>query len=704
MSSDSDDRVSDHGRQIVESIEPIEDVQMPDANSLNLGRRNIGRTITSSQRAIVVKREPLSADELEEGGDSTSSDDLPEETTGTGYSLSTRKADAADAYASESGSESDSLEEVTKSRAGRGRKIAGITGDEETFADKKELSQTQLPPSYQIPAGTDSKFPLHASDCNESTDSTDSTSSQVKEDSVLRDATLSKEKSRKRKKSTHGLETQAVDEIVDLRPLKKTRQKLNRAYLDLLNQDIEHAASQGCPTDHETRDGRAVLPSSQIGLTFWTSTEKERFFEALGRLGRDNTAGIAERIHTKGEMEVRQYLKLLEDALDHRRQQNELDHLGLEDFPAAMEISQECCQALDEVADNIAMKQERAEVAAEEHEFGRNWLVTSENCKNLEAEAEDDTSKFAGIFRLKEWLSLQERFFMNAPTAEGNWQTVDGHVPSIRLTTLHDFHSLVLTLTKRLVAATHYMAMTRVRAERNYRQVIGEFVRIKDVQAAALSLGLATQKPPLTGCVGRLGLSVYRDPPKPDEDIDLEPMSVTDIEAALNIEGPRSVSRLRHQVERIALSDDSSISSDSPMESEIESDQERDDKSTSEDDDSQEEQDIKAEANEAILYSAIDPPQTKRDRQALYRRIKAEREQERYADAVDARKSYYEEIKMWEILGQQPPKHLIDPGAPSFGRRLNLSVDTGYSVGRDWRAKTKVVSEWEAQYLRTQLR
>lgn len=666
MSSDSDDRVSDHGHQIVESIEPIEDVQMEDVGSSDDGRLEVTKAGVSSQHERFVKQEPVSDNESEESHDSI--------------------------Y------ESDPSQGATELQSGRGRRLDGATDEGVTSDDDNKVSRTQLPPSYQKPSGVDSGIPSHASD---STNSADATGSRPQEDSMQKDVTRNKKKPRKRRASTHGPELQIKDEAGDQRPVKKTKKSgINRAYLDLLNQDIEHATSQGRLIDYERIDGRIALPSSQVGLTFWTSMEKELFFEALGRLGRDDTAGIAKRIHTKGEMEVRQYMKLLQDAVAHRRQQNELDPLGLEDFPSAIEISHECCQALEEVADDIAIRQERAEVAAEEHELGLDWLVSRENCQRLEDRAEDDRSKSAGVLRTKDWLSLSERFFMNAPTAEGNWQSVDGNKPSIRLTTLNNFHSLALTLTKRLVAASHYMALTRIRAESGHREV-REFVRGKDVQAAALSLGLATQKPPLTGCVRRLGLSIYENPPKPDEASELEPMSVADVEEVLIIDGLRTTSYLRHQLRRITLSDDNSISSDSAAESSTESDEERDSGSASDDDDSQEEEEeeIKAEADEAILYSAIDPPRTKRERQALYRRVKAEREQDKYADAVDVHNGYQEEMKMWEILGQQPPEHLIDPGPPRPGRRVNLSVATGYLVGKDWRMRTRAMSEWESRYL-----
>lgn len=673
MFSDSDDRVSDHGRQIVESIEPIEDVAMYDAENLDEEHQEVDTIGSPSPRQRKIKQEPVSDNESEESDDARDNSESPE---------------------------SRGRNDPGKPRTEGGRRRQKVTGgrDHEVVSeDENGPSRSQLPPSNQVPPGFDSES---SSPATGSTDGSDSACTQFEEEFSPKHNSQSKEKSRKRKKSIHEAAVEAADDISEMQPIKKTKKSIRRAYLDMLNQDIEYAASQGCPNDHEREDGRVVLPASQIGLTLWSSMEKELFFEALGRLGRDDTAGIAERIRTKGEMEVRQYLKLLQDALSHRRQQNELDPLGLENFPSAMEISDECCQALDEVADSIAMKQERAECADEERDCGPNWLVSHENYKSLEAEAEEDTSKSAGVFRIKEWLSLSERFFMNAPNAQGNWHNVDGQAPSIRLTTLDEFRLLVVTLTKRLVAASHYMAMTRIRSESGYNQEVRAFVRSKDVQAASLSLGFATQKPPLTGCIRRLGLSVYEHPPKPDEASDMEPMSVSDVEAALGIDRLRNVSYIRRQMGRIALPDETSLLSDLSEESAVESVEDSDDGSSADDSGSEEvEEDIRAEADEAIFYSAVDPPQTKRDRQALYRRINAEREQERYADAVDAQESYQEEMKIWELLGQPPPENFIDPGSPLAGRKVNLSVDTGYSVGKNWRTKTRAISEWEAQYV-----
>lgn len=569
-----------------------------------------------------------------------------------------------------------------------------ISQGEDRMDNDWEMSKDQVPPSYQISSGGSDYSP-------NDTDSDTSTASQADGETDSSRALARMDKTtRKRKLSTEGPEIQFGDDDVDSRHVKRAKASFSHAYLELLNEEIEHAASQYAPLTNGLYGERLPLPMSQIGMTIWTPMEKERFFEALGRLGRDDTTGIAQRIRTKGEMEVRQYMKLLQDGLVQRKQSGELPPLALVDFPAAAELSHECCQAVEEAADSIATRQDHSEMTAEEQKHGPGWLVSLDTYKDLiEEETEDDPLRAGNTFHIRTWLMLSERLFMNSPSEGGNWQSV-GDRPSIRLTTLEDFGRLVLTLTRRLVATSLYMATSRLRADRGYRPDMKDFVRDKDVHAAAISLGLATQKPPLTESLRRLGLRVYyEEPPKRGEDEGREPMSYEDLEDALDRGGQQTVNRMRHQMERIGLSsDESSILSDSPLESEPEADSS--DSGLSDGAESEEDEDVKAEADEVMLYSALDPPQTKRDRQTLFRKIKAEREQERYADAVDAKESYQEEKEMWELLGTQPLEPLADPGSPGGLRRLSAkhSVEAVHSVGKDWRAKTKVMSEWEARY------
>lgn len=658
MSSNSsaDGGLSDHGAQLVESIEPVEDTDMQDVDDFMEQLSGTTRRKSMKNPGTVIKRKQIFDDS---------------------------KPDETDCPGNDSDSSKKAAQIKTEPHDG------DIMGEGKAPAYDFGTSPGLVPLSYQKPPAGDSDA------ATDETDSIESTEGPAADYSIEQD-----EQSRKRKAPTLDPDSQGLDGCADAQPKKRSRNALTRAYLDLLNQDIKHYDDQYLPPVYEKVDERMGLPSSQIGMTMWTSIEKERFFEALGRLGRDNTAGIAERIHTKGEIEVRQYMQVLQDALTHRRQQNEIDPLGLEHFPAAVEISQECCQALEDVADSIARRQERSEIAAEEDAIGPHWLFCQEKYQDQEQKkASDDISRATRLFRGEKWLSLSERFFMNAPNPEGNWQEVAGNTPGLWLTALDDFHSLALILTRRLVSASQYMAASRVRAERGYKPQVRQLVKEKDVLAAIKSLGGSAHKHPLTDCVRRLGLSVFHEPPKPDGESDSERISVTDIEGALDAEGPKRAIHLRQQMEHMALSsDESSISSDSPAESEAESDVNGSSTAPSDDADSEEEEEVRAEASEAILHSAVDPPQTKRDRQALYRRIKAEREQERYADAVDMQASYQEELQMWSLLGRKSPESLIQPESPPPGRRLKLSVDAGYTVGKAWRAKTKYMSEWEAHY------
>ncbi|ROW05764.1 hypothetical protein VMCG_05300 [Cytospora schulzeri] len=593
-------------------------------------------------------------------------------------------------------------EEDEEVSAGHNHAVAKVdTAEEGDISDDgQHPSQNQEPPSHQVPS-EDSEYSPHEAESGDSTDG----QSEVGLVSKANDVRRTPKKSRKRKSPTSL--TDGGD--TEPRPLKKTKGPFNRAYLDLLNEDIEHAAAQYVPPHgtHDPYDERKGMPASQVGMTVWTPMEKERFFEALGRLGRDDAAGIARRVRTKGEMEVRQYLKLLRDGLALRRQQHELDPLELADFPAATELSHDCCRALEAAADSVALRQEHSEKAVELPRYGADWLVTQENCKGNgdgDGEPEGSSSVPAMFFNTPNYLKLSERLFMNGSTTDTNWRSVDGDPPSIRRTTLGDFHSLAVTLTRRLVAASIYMATSRIRAERGYKPNKPSVLREKDVHAAALSLGLGTETQSfLARCPRRLGLHVYEEPPKTtdgDSGEVREPMDYDDVETALDGSGPRALRRVRHEMERIALSsEDDAMYPDSEGENKADTASGKSESGTSDEDESDEEdEDIKAEADEVIFYSAVDQPQTKRDRQALFRRIKAEREQERYADAVDAQATYQEESRMWGLLGQPPPEPLVDPGSPPSGRRLKISVDAAYSVGKDWRAKTKVMRQWESQY------
>lgn len=474
------------------------------------------------------------------------------------------------------------------------------------------------------------------------------------------------------------------------RPSKRVKGTITREYLDLLNIEIQDSAFQYVPDD-----GRSTLPASQIGLISWTSTEKEIFFEALSRLGRDDVPGIASRIRTKGVMEVRQYMKLLDDALTQRKQHNELASLELVDFPAAVEIGTDCSDILEDAADALAGRQENHEEGYERQKWGDDFVLTTKNCEELEEELEEEdgqehqSSPFT-LFHLPVWLKLSETVFLNSAQEDNNWEFVSDERPSIRLTALEDFHSLALSMTTRLITSASYITESRIRAKRAlYPTKTRDIVKRRDMEAAIASLGLTPTRTNFWGkCPRRLGLHVYEERPH-RKDTQVEPFTYDEVEQELGVKD--DIGSFHSEWEGSSISSDSSLAEDIEGKDDV-----------LEDETSiiwnSEDEDVKDEANEVLLHSAVDRPQTTRERQTLVSRIKAEREQETCADVMDAHATYKEEKRMWNLLGKQPPEPLEKPTVQVADRRTKGSVGDVYSTGQDWRQHTQYFSEWEYDF------
>ncbi|KAI2607383.1 uncharacterized protein GGS25DRAFT_331083 [Hypoxylon fragiforme] len=328
-------------------------------------------------------------------------------------------------------------------------------------------------------------------------------------------------------------------------PPKRQKGVFNPRYLSLLNEEITSVASSGLSDEHSLRP----LPPGQIGAVFWSPAEKHAFFTAMSRLGRDDVSGIAARITTKSDLEVRQYVALL-DAADRARCADEEKRRRMVrpvDIPAAAELSMELCLAFEEAADGIAVRQETYEATLEQKRWAGRWLITPQLATVLEHQGKrrrrqlpqqhhhhhqeqdetgveeridnpetNDPLPFAELFILSNWLKLSNRIFMNSSVlADGNWRSISEEPPSIRATALSDFHALALSVTRRLVSATLYMAGSRIRmkqsGDRKTRTTKG-LVKIKDVLAAAASVGMKENSHEFWArAARRLRLDVYDD-------------------------------------------------------------------------------------------------------------------------------------------------------------------------------------------------
>ncbi|TVY53450.1 hypothetical protein LCER1_G004913 [Lachnellula cervina] len=448
----------------------------------------------------------------------------------------------------------------------------------------------------------------------------------------------------------------------------------NIKYRELLNNNIHDVATK------MIRDGdEHSLPKTQIGISIWTSQEKDRFYSALQRLGRDDIRGIAERIGSKSEQEVQQYIMLLHEGL--------VEKAGLEDrslppteIPAALEISKECCAALETAGDSLASRQELHEEKAEKAKWGDTWLVTETVARRLDkyrragdGEATiDQVLPATNLFNLRHWLELSSQMFMNSDV-DDNWQDLaeKGEQPAIRATAFEDFHSLAFNYTKRLLQTTLFCAMSREKATRSKKVKHAE-VKPDDVEAAVAILKMKGDSNEFwVKAARRNRLRVVNDDSPEDEDV---AMSYDEVESELqSTENLRSRSRSRSR----SISHPADDPSDSSSESRL-------------DETSEDENDIDFPTSGYETDSSNLPERAQNRTRARLAALYAE---EAVAEAYDMRASKAEEIELWKILEQEPPDEIIKDelvDEDELSRGVRETRD-----GEDWREDVEAMSAWE---------
>ncbi|KAG8667027.1 hypothetical protein FPOAC2_12171 [Fusarium poae] len=479
----------------------------------------------------------------------------------------------------------------------------------------------------------------------------------------------------------YSLKRPAEDDLIP-RQFKRQKGVLNTDYLDLLNRDIENAAQRVCFT-HD--DEETALYPTQIGLTYWSLPEKKLFFEATARLGQTDLKGIAARVGTKSEIEVNHYLDVLRRARLLRQREVRRPAIEFSEIPAAVELSQQCCHALDEAADAISMRQERKEELREEGKWGECWDITPKIALRLDKGESINGSQdlqFKGLFNLHTWLRLSERVFMNSSIPSENWQHIDDRPPSMWATTFDDFHSLAVSLTKRLVQTTLFMSMSRIRAKRELHPHTRDIVRAQDVQAAIASLGMKPDSRQFwSKCARRLRLEVQEEPPSNDEEGEGEPLSYEEIEDLLSLTDEDVKPIIKSEFD-----DDVEFSEPEALSPDFE-----DPPLLSDEEDAA----VNREANEVLQFSAADFPETYRKKEVLKNRIATERRQEKYAEERDQYANWQAENEMWDLLQKKPPIELPRVPEPGPLQRSTMDVEGIFPIGRDWRTKTKYRSEWE---------
>ena len=458
--------------------------------------------------------------------------------------------------------------------------------------------------------------------------------------------------------------------------VKRLRSFYNTEYRDLLNRDINDASSRAIREEYEPLQG------GQIGSSIWTSAEKDLFFSSLSRLGRDDIRGISNRIGTKSELELREYIQLLQHGLESKENHSKL--LILTDFPAAHQISEECSTLLERAADALSSRQELYEEGVERKKWGDSWLLTTDVNQSLErkrstpegVKALNEILPAANLFNLKNWLELSENIFMNSSALheEDNWNSIaeEGETPAIRATAFEDFHSLVVNITKKLVSTTMFVTMSRERATGTRKMKHAE-INAGDVEAAVQILKMKPNSQDFwMKCARRNNIQIIDDESASRASEDT-PMSYNEVEAALGSRiQPRSESTSRAPSPEPANPQESSDEFQSADESLA--DYESEGPSLSDSD---------------FLRTSRPGTPSKR---ALDQKAQ-ERAQQRHVEAFDMDVSYAEELRLWELLKQKPPpdikrEPLEEMDRSKMGKR---------EVERDgnWRDRMEFWSQWE---------
>lgn len=385
------------------------------------------------------------------------------------------------------------------------------------------------------------------------------------------------------------------------------------------------------------------LEDSQLGITIWTAEEKQVFFHALALNGRIGFQGVATAIGSKSEVEVSAYCELLESKLRELYLQGDPKRwlLRPEDMPAACEVSEECCRMLEDATRGIQDDQD---------------------------EQSQSRATIPELLAIDTFPQLSKDIFMDSSRPEHDWRTYSTleKAPSVESSTLKHLNALVVDHTRRLVSSALFLASSRIRASTRPDRTPQSLVRPDDVEAAVKILGLdASSYHFWVDLARRNGLDVHRDLSHHGED--REVLRLRDVER-----------RLRRPGNLRTIDDDMATDS---AESAL---------STSSDEDAQ-----LSQMSTLPTTAGTDNPSLDQDsRQQIQEEIDP---LDAHLDYLDMLASRREEIRLWKLLGREPPMHLVDelnkdhdlPEGP-------IEEPLTWDEQRDWRLYTDSTPAWIA--------
>ncbi|KAB8337318.1 hypothetical protein FH972_021619 [Carpinus fangiana] len=283
--------------------------------------------------------------------------------------------------------------------------------------------------------------------------------------------------------------------------VKRIKAAYSADYLDVFNQTLQGAVAGIHEDDWPFHD------PSQIGMTYWSSAEKERFFLALERYGRCNLSAVVQAVRSKSSLQVEEYIQLLaRGSVEYETKQRKNALVRTIDIPAAVELTQETCHALEQSADALGLLIKEDDSLKEQNRYGEDWLITEQSCLSATqplndlsqlhetASPKDQLDLALTLFDVPQIIQLSSHVFMNSPDQSYSW-------PALAL------------------PATLFNAMARIRAADTLAITKGTrppnpVVRKDDVLVALDNLALAHDSAAFwRDAPRRLGLSVHETHP-----------------------------------------------------------------------------------------------------------------------------------------------------------------------------------------------
>lgn len=479
---------------------------------------------------------------------------------------------------------------------------------------------------------------------------------------------------------------------------------LTAQYRDVLNDMIADARDRTVPLD-------PALGRSQIGMSMWSAYEKRVLFGALERYGTGNYPKLVSAVRTKSQHEVQVYLSLLQEGLAAQNSSSPHKCIRLNDVPAAIEVTEDCETALNAAADTLSSLVEKHEQIEARTKLGDDWLIDEEVADAEDqtyelalasetevidddvsvADAESTSSDRTNLLRSAAFLQLSKHLFMNnSEYQELNWHYIDpitdaSNEPTMFRRAKDDLHALAISLTSRLVQASIFQAMTRLRANDSSRADWTPLaaVRETDVRSAMQVLNMGPVWHHYWARVARrCRVLVFSDSKKyrdgrPGTKSGL-PLSYEEVEAELDLEGIVAQAGSEHDNSRAVNGTDQA---DFVADSDAYTDISEDDSDSGDD----------TEDGRPAMQGFNS---TRKRRRPLSSESFARIEDES-VEHQDQSRSAQEQIRLWQCLHIEPPQSVIDASVASQ-QPLPAQAGTDFALNvTGWREVLVYQSAWE---------